>query len=282
MQMWKRVLAIGGLVCAGALSSGCNGEKILELNQEIDRLNVIKMNYEKDVRELMEQVDAGKVELSQSKAELQGRDRKIALLMAELEKAPVVVKSAGVLTDAQTQRIRYIAEEVGGELIGNRILLPGDFLFSSGSWALTSGARGTLKKISQVLDPETMGLVLKIVGHTDNEPIKRLKKKGIRSNLELSLRRSVAVLEYLKASCGYPAELMYPTGWGELDPISDNASASGKKRNRRVEIYIDSELSNLTSTSGITTVTAQPTVGGVKAIPMEDETPVKEATPFTK
>lgn len=276
----RKFLMVGTLACLGIFSVGCDSERVLELQKEVDRLNVIKMNYEKDVRELMETIDRNKVELAQYKAEIIGKDKQIALLMEELHKSPVS-GNATRMTDSMSQRIRILAEEVGGELIGNRILLPGDFLFASGSWALTEGAKSTLKKISQVLDPESMGLVLKIVGHTDNEPIKHLKSKGIDSNLQLSLRRSVAVLEYLKSSCQYPAELMYPTGWGELDPLADNSTASGRKKNRRVEIFIDSELSNLTSSSGITGVTADPAAGGNSGS-TEDVQVKKSPAPFTK
>jgi chemotaxis protein MotB len=98
-----------------------------------------------------------------------------------------------------------------------------------------------------------------ITGHTDSDPVKHSRKKGIEDNRHLSVMRALNVLEEMKKH-GYPGELLYPTGWGELRPVSSNDSKQGKARNRRVEIYIDPAASGFFSNVAITDV-ARP-VGG--------------------
>jgi chemotaxis protein MotB len=276
---WGAFLFLGAL-----LVGGCNTQRVAELQEEVDRLNVIKMNYEKEVQDLMGRIEGQKVANLQIQEEVKGKQREIDLLM---EKLRTVKPTQRVMSDEKYRMLRLIAQEIGGELVGNRILLPSDFFFRSGSWALQENAKQTLKQIADVLEPEQMRLVLMIVGHTDNEPIKKLKKKGIKSNRELSLKRAMAVLDYLTRYCNYPSELLYPTGWGELKPIASNSTPQGRRQNRRVEIYIDPDLSNLIKQSAITDVApggdgaGGASMGGIKAVPAPAN-PRKPAVRFTK
>jgi outer membrane protein OmpA-like peptidoglycan-associated protein len=56
-------------------------------------------------------------------------------------------------------------------------------------------------------------------------------------NLDLSQRRATSVATML-ASQGVDQRRFYITGKGEADPISSNATESGRQQNRRVEIQI--------------------------------------------
>ncbi|MHC4870866.1 MAG: OmpA/MotB family protein [Planctomycetota bacterium] len=254
--------------------SGCETEQVRKLKEENDRLNAINMEHIKETRSLLEQLELLKKEKQLGRQDLDGLNRQIEYLKNKLANRP----RGDVLTGAQRQKLLQIANAIGGELIGNRILLPGDFLFSSGSWIIKSGAKGMLKEMSAVLAPENFGLM--VVGHTDNEPIKKLKKKGIKSNRHLSLIRALAVVDYLEKYCKYPSKLVYPAGWGELQPVASNSSKSGKAKNRRVEIYIDPDLSNLIVSSAIIDVAPVDSVRPVEAAPMRmEETVVEEAVP---
>lgn len=73
-------------------------------------------------------------------------------------------------------------------------------------------------------------LALHIVGHTDSAGSEMY-------NLQLSIKRSEAVMEYLRTR-GVPLERMTADGKGEAEPIADNARDVGRARNRRVEILL--------------------------------------------
>ncbi|MHC4148951.1 MAG: OmpA/MotB family protein, partial [Planctomycetota bacterium] len=54
---------------------------------------------------------------------------------------------------------------------------------------------------------------------------------------ELSAQRALSVVRYLIGR-GFPKERIRSVGRGETHPIASNATASGKARNRRVEIVV--------------------------------------------
>lgn len=71
---------------------------------------------------------------------------------------------------------------------------------------------------------------LKVLGHTDSIGSELY-------NLELSIRRAEAVMEYLRARNIALARLR-ANGRGEAEPIADNATVEGRAVNRRVEIIV--------------------------------------------
>lgn len=68
---------------------------------------------------------------------------------------------------------------------------------------------------------------VEISGHADSQG-------ETEANLDLSLRRAQSVLDYLVAA-GVDPTLFEVVGYGETQPIADNATADGRKRNRRIE-----------------------------------------------
>ncbi len=72
-------------------------------------------------------------------------------------------------------------------------------------------------------------LVIEVAGHTDN--------RGSRAhNQALSQRRAETVMAYLKEHG--VTNKMTAKGYGEEDPIADNATADGRQQNRRVGLRI--------------------------------------------
>lgn len=119
--------------------------------------------------------------------------------------------------------------------------LSGGILFESGSANIQAGAKNILSRVASILQPyERQGRRIKIEGHTDNIPI---KNSAFKSNLWLSTARATTVLEYLQERMHTRGEHLEASGRGELDPVASNETASGRAKNRRVEIkiYTDTE-----------------------------------------
>ncbi len=83
---------------------------------------------------------------------------------------------------------------------------------------------------------------IRVEGHTDNLPIIRGKYV---SNLELSTARALSVLIFLSHGAHIPEGRFSALGYGEYRPISSNATEEDRALNRRVDIYIDAEISEL-------------------------------------
>lgn len=80
-----------------------------------------------------------------------------------------------------------------------------------------------------------------VAGHTDNDPIKTARYK---SNWELSTARSVEMVKTM-IEAGYPPAQIGAAGFGEYDPVADNASPDGKELNRRIEIILMPQLGEI-------------------------------------
>jgi chemotaxis protein MotB len=86
-----------------------------------------------------------------------------------------------------------------------------------------------------------------VAGHTDNIPI---KSKKFASNWELSTARAVEVVKLLVDSGMKPSQIG-AAGYAEFDPAAPNATPDGQKQNRRIEIVVEPNLSELPSLEGI-------------------------------
>ncbi|MGQ7844719.1 OmpA family protein [Granulosicoccus sp. 3-233] len=103
--------------------------------------------------------------------------------------------------------------------------------FQQGSNTVTPGSDIALNQVAELLrsNPEKR---LRIEGHTDNTGPDSV-------NLRLSQERAEAVVRYLEARNVSPNQLI-AKGYGATQPIADNASETGRARNRRIEIsYVD-------------------------------------------
>ena len=105
-----------------------------------------------------------------------------------------------------------------------------DVLFDSGSAALKPGAYQEINRVAQVLIqyPETRILV---AGHTDSDGSEAF-------NHDLSVRRADNARNALVGQ-GVAAPRINTIGYGESQPIADNATQAGKQLNRRVVITIE-------------------------------------------
>lgn len=97
--------------------------------------------------------------------------------------------------------------------------------FLTGSAKLTGDAMKELDKLVKVLN-DYPKLNINIDGHTDNTG-------KAESNLALSQKRAESVETYL-VSKGINADRMTPAGYGQTQPVADNATAEGRSKNRRV------------------------------------------------
>ncbi len=119
---------------------------------------------------------------------------------------------------------------------GIKITLEDDLMFPAASAGLTPAGRKMLDRICTML--KQTNLYVRIEGHTDNSPIATRK---FPSNWELSTARAVNVVKYLIKK-GIEPRRLSAAGYGAVKPVAPNFSASGRARNRRVEIVLSPTL----------------------------------------
>ncbi len=118
------------------------------------------------------------------------------------------------------------------------ITLNGSVLFDSGEASIKETAQPILNKIGNIL-VNFEGYQFEIIGHTDNVPITDSK---FQNNNWLSNARALNAAEYLISKRGIDPATLKCSGRGEYEPISSNATAEGRAKNRRIEIKIYNEF----------------------------------------
>lgn len=114
------------------------------------------------------------------------------------------------------------------------VTLPNTILFRSGSSKLKTATNKDLDHILSVIRSKYRGRQIDIVGHTDSDPI---KKSAWKDNWELSAQRALSVVRYFEKR-GMAGNKIRAVGCGEARPVASNSKASGKSKNRRVEIVV--------------------------------------------
>ncbi len=114
---------------------------------------------------------------------------------------------------------------------GVMMRLRGKVAFPPGKATLNPKMKPLLAKVAKILK-EHPDYYLKVLGHTDNIPIKSNKYD---SNWELSAARAVRVIQYLVDKYKINPKRLTAIGYGDTRPLVPNNSPENRAKNRRVE-----------------------------------------------
>lgn len=120
------------------------------------------------------------------------------------------------------------------------ITLENALLFDTGSSDISKEGAKALNDLGNILAQNPHVAVL-IQGHTDNQPYKHASM----TNRDLSLQRATAVVDILSENSNINQNNLVAAGIGEFEPIADNATEEGRSKNRRIEIILTPELTEL-------------------------------------
>jgi chemotaxis protein MotB len=216
------------LAAAGCVSQGTYDKLESDKNQEIAALQKQKASLE------------------QQKASLEQQQAESKKQIAALEQQKAQLQTASQQDKSQYDAlVRNLTEEVKkGELQVRQykdmltVDVAEQLFFDSGHANLKDTGKAVLKKVGEALKGYE-DKVIRVVGHTDNVPI---KTKVFPSNWELSVARATTVVRYLQ-EVGIPPERMVASGRAEYQPVAENDTPEGRKKNRRIEItLIDKNL----------------------------------------
>ncbi|WAJ36046.1 flagellar motor protein MotD [Pseudomonas sp. GOM7] len=118
------------------------------------------------------------------------------------------------------------------------IELSSSLLFPSGDALPNDKAFDIIEKVAKILAPYENPV--KVEGFTDNLPI---QTSQFPTNWELSAARAASIVRMLAMDGVNPARLS-AVGYGEYQPVADNATPEGRARNRRVVLVISRDLDN--------------------------------------
>lgn len=104
-----------------------------------------------------------------------------------------------------------------------------DNLFEFDNAEMIPEVKKSISDLAEFIRKDEKWLYMRIDGHTDGVG-------SVRYNLDLSLKRAIAVANYLITREGMDPARIFVRGMGKSAPIADNSTDEGRKLNRRFEI----------------------------------------------
>lgn len=193
-----------------------------------------------DRQRLEQQTEENAMRLAEMEEEIRALDERLG--GATAERAALVQR-----LEAQA-RIKAQFEEV--EKLFNRdearVFREGDTIilrlvgltFASGSSDIGQESFDLLAKVERAIDLFPRSELI-IEGHTDSYG-------GDEANQALSQARAESVQQYMINAMRLPSYRLIATGYGETNPVANNETASGRARNRRIDIVIKPNLEPVT------------------------------------
>lgn len=195
-------------------------------SSEADALNAEKAALVKDRSRLkasIEETETALRELSARKAQAEQRIGQYKDLLARFK----------TLIDAGRLKVKI----VDGRMV---VELATDVLFASGKADLSDAGKAAIGEVGGVL-ASMPDRKFQVEGHSDNVPI---KTPAFPSNWELSSARAITVVRAL-IDAGVQPSHVSAAAYGEFRAVADNQSTEGRAANRRIEITVVADLSQL-------------------------------------
>jgi chemotaxis protein MotB len=244
-RLHKCVVVVLALALGGATGCGVKKEvhqkaldeltatqaELDETRKERDQLKRDLGVTEGEKGELTKGMKATEAELAELRKQREAAEKRLAAFR-ELKKRFAKLVDTGKL-------------QVGfrnGQMV---LKLPSGILFPSGQADLTKPGQAALTEVTTIL-LEFKDRRFVIAGHTDTDPIKSRKFK---SNWDLSTARALSVVQFM-ITAGFPSTSLAAAGYGEFDPVSPNDTEENKQLNRRIEIILVPDLSELPTLTG--------------------------------
>ena len=263
------LLALGGCVPQSQYDDLMNAyrskeQQLLQLQNEFD---TSRTNEEALRRQLAEAA----ADLARARELVGGDKGALDALQKRYEDLLAQVNALSPLPESVNSRLRELAD-ANPEIFEydekrGMLRFKSDVTFDLGSAKLTAKAESVIAKVASILNTsEARDLEVRVVGHTDNVPIRKSSTAAQHpTNIHLSAHRSLSVRDAL-ASDGVDANRFMVAGYGEFRPIASN-SARGNEMNRRVELY----LVPMPAVEAVSTRSANPAPSTAKTVNATEE-----------
>ena len=189
-----------------------------------------------DVQRLEQEQSENEIRLADMEEELRVLDERLG--GATAERAALIQRlEAQARVKEQFERVEkmFTPEEARVFRQGNSVILRlVGLAFDSGEAKLDPANFDLLGKVEKAIDvfPRSE---LTIEGHTDSFG-------GDDFNQKLSQERAESVQQYMINAMRIPGYRLIATGYGETRPVASNETASGREKNRRIDVVIKPNL----------------------------------------
>ena len=195
-------------------------------------------------------------EIAAMQNRLQSKEDSLNTERRMLEKGRARMQELERIIGRQDSTVNYVRQKVADALLGFTgkgltvnmrdgkvyVSLENSLLFAPGSWDVAPNGKIALENLAGVL-AENQDISILVEGHTDNDPYRGANQ--VRDNWDLSVMRATNVVKILTTNTSLDPKRITAAGRGEYVPLVDNDSAANKAVNRRTEIILTPDLSEL-------------------------------------
>ena len=201
-------------------------------NKSLDGEKKTREACEKSATDVNATLTSNKAELDELRKAKEDADKRAAVFKSITEKLKSLIDSG---------KLQVVMRH--GRMV---VKLPAGVLFASGSAELSKEGLDSVSQVARILRqfPDRQ---FEVAGHTDNIAIMPTAASPYRTNLELSAARAVMVAQALEKGGMSPWRLS-AAGYAETQPVASNKNEAGRQENRRIEIVL---VPNLSELSGI-------------------------------
>jgi chemotaxis protein MotB len=199
----------------------------------------------------LEKVEAERADLLTLKNELSSQ---VQAKQEELQKLQ------GTYQELETKMKEEIAKgdvrlsQAGGRI---KVDLVDKILFDVGDASISERGAGVLSRVGGVL-ANVADKKIQVSGHTDDQLISDRLKDRYPTNWELAAARASNVVRFLEEKANVPGRRLVVAAYGPWEPISSNRTATGRARNRRIEIVLTPQLAPAPIDAAVVKASAPP------------------------
>jgi OmpA-OmpF porin, OOP family len=220
----NRTFTIVALTLSIAGSIGCASknyvrEQTTPLINKTNELDDITAKNSKDIKDVDSRAQAG----------IQDVNTKAAAADQKAQSASQQADQAQTAANTATQRVDTLTSTVAN-LDNYRVVNETSVEFGFNKDNLTKDAKQQLDQLASNIS-NTKGYIIAVEGGTDSVG-------DADYNYALSQRRANSVIQYLASQYNVPAHKIYLIGLGKDKPVDSNKTASGRAKNRRVDVRL--------------------------------------------
>ncbi len=205
-----------------------NDPRVAELEGVTEQLRSSVESAEAQKAELAGKVETLESEIGRLRSAISDKETELAALSTRVQEKDSAVES---LRD-QLSDLNVQLEETNR---GLTLTVLDQFLFEPGSAELSADGRKLISDVTYIIRSQFPGREIIVEGHTDNQPIVHSKWA---SNWELSSARALGIVHSMINDCGFDPAKVSVMAFGEFRPATSNATAEGRRMNRRAVIVI--------------------------------------------
>ena len=234
---------------------GAQYDRVNETNQALEeKYAKIMKSGSKETARLINDLEGTRVELQRKEDRLNQLEKELNARKIALDEKEARINELESIIAKQDEAVRLLKEKITEALRGFAdkgitveerngkiyVSMEAKLLFASGKTDVNPEGKGVLIDLAKVLETQT-DIDIIVEGHTDTDAMRGSAHP--KDNWELSVLRATSVVKIMLDNRGMDAKQITAAGRSEFHPVDP----SDKAKNRRIEIIIAPDLSELFS-----------------------------------